>query len=65
MKEKIFTVINTTEYNDDGKWLVTTSPMSNMSNLGFGGNIDRLEALPIGGVAKDWDFHGVRVVRVA
>lgn len=58
-------VINTTEYNGDGKWLVTTSPLSNMSNLGFGGDIDRLNAMPVGGVAKDMDNHGVIVGRVA
>ena len=33
--EKVFAVINTTKYNDDGKYAVTIAKMSELPEVGF------------------------------
>ena len=41
--EKVFAVINTTNYNDDGKYAVTIAKMSELPEVGF--NADEINKL--------------------
>ena len=63
---RVFLVINTVNYNGDGKWAVQDSSFGNLVNLGFGEeDVERIDGLNANGVLTDFDFDGVIVVRVA
>lgn len=63
--EKVFAVINTTNYNDDGKYAVTIAKMSELPDLGFEPN----EINKLGNVEVDTlmttDYVGAFVMRLA
>ena len=63
--EKVFAVINTTNYNDDGKYAVTIAKMSELPDLGFEAN----EINKLGNVEVDTlmttDYVGAFVMRLA
>lgn len=63
--EKVFVVINTTNYNNDGKYCVTTAKLSEMENLGFDeeemGNLDKID---IDTLVSTY-FEGCYVMRIA
>lgn len=63
---RMFAVINTTEYNDDGVWCITTASSLELEALGFDAEeTTRIDALAIGEVLKDFCFDGVIVIRIA
>ena len=45
--EKVFAVINTTNYNDDGKYAVTIAKMSELPEVGFNADEIDLEGFEI------------------
>ena len=59
-------VINTTEYNDDGRWAVQAARFSELPDLGFDVE-DRVKItfMSVGDVLSEWDYRGVLVVRVS
>lgn len=63
--EKVYVVINTTNYNNDGKYAVTTARLSEMTELGF--REDELEKLSDVDVDTliTTDFVGCYVMRIA
>ena len=63
---RVFLVVNTTEYNDDGKWAVVSCDFSDLHGLVFGDDdIDRIDVLKVGEVLNDFDFKGVLIIRIA
>lgn len=63
---RVFLVINTAEYNRDGKWAVQDSSFGNLDALGFDEvDVERIDGLNVGGILNDFDFIGVLVIRVA
>ena len=63
---RVFVVINTTEYNNDGKWGVITASLDEMDGLGFNKeDVKRLDEMLVGEILTDWDFTGVIVIRIA
>lgn len=63
---RVFSVINTTEYNDDGRWSVVNVGIDELDALGFDeDDVKRIRSLKVGGVINDFDFAGVIVIRVA
>lgn len=63
---RVFLVINTTEYNNDGKYAAVDAKFSELSGLGFDADEqDAIDRLPIGEVCKDFDCKGVIVIRIA
>lgn len=63
---RVFLVINTTEYNNDGKWGVIKAGIEDLANLGFDDeDIERIDGLNVGGILTDFDFNGVILIRVA
>jgi hypothetical protein len=61
-----FIVINTVEYNNDGRWCATPCALAELENLGFDfDDVGRIQELGIGDSLRDFDFHGVIVIRVA
>ena len=63
--EKVFAVINTTNYNDDGKYAVTIAKMSELSEVGFDANeINKLDNVDVDTLMTT-DFVGCYVMRIA
>ena len=63
---RVFAVINTTEYNNDGTWCITTASVLELHSLGFDEEeTNRIDALAVGEVLKDFCFDGVIVIRIA
>lgn len=63
--EKVFVVINTTKYNDDGKYCVTIAKLSEMAELGFNADeIDKLDNVDVDTLMTT-DYVGAYVMRIA
>lgn len=63
--EKVFAVINTTKYNDDGKYAVTIAKMSELPDLGFDANeINKLDDVEVDTLMTT-DYVGAFVMRLA
>lgn len=63
--EKVFAVINTTKYNDDGKYAVTIAKMSELPDLGFEANeINKLDDVEVDTLMTT-DYVGAFVMRLA
>ena len=63
--EKVFAVINTTNYNDDGKYAVTIAKMSELPEVGFNADeIDKLDNVEVDTLMTT-DYVGCYVMRIA
>ena len=63
--EKVYVVINTTKYNNDGKYAVTTAKLSEMTELGFGVDaLKKLSKMEVDEIGTT-DFVGCYVMRIA
>ena len=63
---RVFVVINTTDYNADNRWYVSTASIDDLENLGFDAvERERIDGLNVGGILNDFDFYGVIVIRIA
>ena len=63
--EKVFAVINTTNYNDDGKYAVTIAKMSELPEVGFNADeIDKLDDVEIDSLMTTNEV-GCYVMRIA
>ena len=72
--EKMFCVINTTEYNNDGKYCVQVVSQNELPNVGFieglntiisiEGKEYRVEQMDVNDVANT-DFSGCLLIRIA
>ena len=63
--EKVFAVINTTKYNDDGKYAVTIAKMSELPDLGFDvEEINKLDNVEVDTLMTT-DYVGCYVMRIA
>lgn len=63
---RVYTVINTTEYNDDTQWSVKTAGINELADLGCDTDeVARIDRLEVGEITKEFDFQGVIVIRVA
>ena len=63
--EKVFAVINTTNYNDDGKYAVTIAKMSELPEVGFNADeIDKLDNVEVDTLITT-DEVGCYVMRIA
>jgi hypothetical protein len=63
--EKVFAVINTTNYNDDGKYAVTIAKMSELPEVGFNADeINKLDNVDVDTLMTT-DFVGAYVMRIA
>ena len=63
--EKVFAVINTTNYNDDGKYAVTIAKMSELPDVGFNADeIDKLDNFEVDSLITT-DEVGCYVMRIA
>ena len=63
--EKVFAVINTTKYNDDGKYAVTIAKMSELPDLGFDAEeINKLDNVEVDTLMIT-DYVGAFVMRLA
>lgn len=63
--EKVFAVINTTNYNDDGKYAVTIAKMPELSEVGFDANeINKLDNVDVDTLMTT-DYVGAFVMRLA
>ena len=63
--EKVFAVINTTKYNDDGKYAVTIAKMSELPDLGFDAEeINKLDNVEVDTLMTT-DYVGCYVMRLA
>ena len=63
--EKVFAVINTTNYNDDGKYAVTIAKMSELPEVGFNADeIDKLDNFEVDSLITT-DEVGCYVRRIA
>ena len=63
--EKVFAVINTTKYNDDGKYAVTIAKMSELPDLGFDAEeINKLDNVEVDTLMTT-DYVGCYVMRIA
>ena len=63
--EKVFAVINTTNYNDDGKYAVTIAKMSELPEVGFNADeIDKLDDVEVDSLITT-DEVGCYVMRIA
>lgn len=63
---RTYLVVNTTEYNNDGKWAVQSAHLDELDALGFGvEDVLRISLMGVGSVLSDWDYDGCMVIRVA
>ena len=63
--EKVFAVINTTNYNDDGKYAVTIAKMPELPEVGFNADeIDKLDNFEVDSLITT-DEVGCYVMRIA
>ena len=63
--EKVFAVINTTKYNDDGKYAVTIAKMPELPDLGFDAEeINKLDNVEVDTLMTT-DYVGCYVMRIA
>lgn len=63
--EKVFAVINTTNYNDDGKYAVTIAKISELPDLGFDAEeINKLDNVDVDTLMTT-DYVGAFVMRLA
>lgn len=63
---RVFLLINTTEYNNDGKWGVIKASIEELDGLGLDSeDVKRVDNIDVGDVLTDFDFRGVMVIRVA
>ena len=63
---RTFVVINTTEYNNDGRWCIQTAGFADLPELGFDEEaVKRIEQIGVGSMLDDFDFYGVIVIRIA
>ena len=63
--ENVYVVINTTNYNNDGKYAVTTAKLSEMAELGFGvDELKKLSKMEVDEIGTT-DFVGCYVMRIA
>ena len=63
--EKVFAVINTTNYNDDGKYAVTIAKMSELPEVGFDvDEINKLDNVEVDTLMAT-DYVGCYVMRIA
>ena len=63
--EQVFAVINTTNYNDDGKYAVTIAKMSELPEVGFNADeIDKLDNFEVDSLIIT-DEVGCYVMRIA
>ena len=63
--EKVFAVINTTNYNDDGKYAVTIAKMSELPEVGFNADeIDKLDNFEVDSLISTNEV-GCYVMRIA
>ena len=63
--EKVFAVINTTNYNDDGKYAVTIAKMSELPEVGFNADeINKLDNVKVDSLIIT-DYVGCYVMRIA
>lgn len=63
--EKVFAVIKTTNYNDDGKYAVTIAKMSELPEVGFNADeIDKLDIFEVDSLIIT-DEVGCYVMRIA
>ena len=63
--EKVFAVINTTNYNDDGKYAVTIAKMSELPEVGFNADeINKLDNFEVDSLITT-DEVGCYVMRIA
>lgn len=63
---RVFLVINTVEYNGDGKWLVQDSSFGNLRDIGFDEyDLKNIDQLSVGGKLDKFAYSGVIVIRVA
>lgn len=64
---RVFAVINTAEYNNDGNWAIqTANGFAELKDLGFT-NTDwyGISELAVGEMLDKFDFKGVIVIRIA
>lgn len=63
---RMWLVVNTAEYNEDGRWAVQAANLDELDGLGFSvedrGRIDRMS---VSEVLTDWDYRGLIVIRLA
>lgn len=63
---RVFCIINTTEYNNDGRWCVQTCDYCGLDSLGFTLNdIELIDQMAVGQMHDCFDYKGVMVIRIA
>lgn len=63
---RVFCVINTTAYNDDGRWCVQTCEYAGLDNIGFSlDDTESIDGMKVGEVLDEFDYKGVMVIRIA
>lgn len=64
--KRVFAVINTADYNNDGKWAIAAVSLEELGRLGFEAeDIERIESVGIGTALENFEELGVIVIRVA
>lgn len=64
---RVFALINTTDYNNDGRWQIATASFNELPGLGVSDDDmeERIDDLNVGGVLNDFDYQGVILIRIA
>ena len=63
---RMWLVVNTAEYNDDGQWAATSANLDELDGLGFDvEERERIERMSVSEVLTDWDYSGLIVVRLS
>ena len=63
---RTYLVVNTTEYNNDGKWAVQSAHLDELNALGFEvEDVLKISLMSIGEVLSDWSYNGLIVIRLA
>lgn len=63
---RMWLVVNTAEYNDDGQWAAQAAKYDELDGLGF--DVEergRIERMTVSEVLTDWDYNGLIVIRLA